>query len=819
MIGTTIGNYRVTASLGAGGMGEVYLAEDTRLERLAAIKILPPALAPDPERRQRFLKEAKAASALNHSNVCTIYEVGQTADDSPYLAMEYVEGRTLATLLQAGPLPISRGVEIALQIVDALGAAHEKRIVHRDIKPANVIVNERGQVKVLDFGLAKWLPQPGTVTEDMSTQIGNTQSGQVVGTPTHMSPEQALGRPIDHRTDLFSVGVVLYQLATGRLPFAASTYGELVNKVVNDPPEAMARFNYDLPAEFERMTLKCLQKSADRRYQSARDLLVDLENLRQSLQAPSARGAAGERAPPVAVGQSTARSQIDDAPTNISSTGEEIRTSDIFITCAQLDDQPLAPGREGWVSQFQRNLKVRLEQLFGERVKVASVPMPPGQVPSDSDCFEHLPQAKTMVSVVSPPFTKSEGCQKGVEEFWQGAEKSGNFWVASKPRLFKVVKTPVNDRDLPRRLDELFAQLMGFEFYERDAETGRLREFDETYGEDARARYYEKIYDLAYEIAQVLKYQRQVAAGETTTGAGRKIYLAETTSDLQSSRDRLQRELLEQGHCVLPDRPLPLNAGQLQSAIRSYLEQCDLAIHLIGQRYGLVPEDTDRSVAALQNQIAAEQSLVTGLHRLIWLPRGLQPVDDRQAAFVRQLIEDPVAHRGADVVQDTLENLKEILEERWRREQRSQEQPVRAQPGSTVPRVYLICDREDEEAVEPLEDHFYAQGIEVSLPEFTADEATVGEAHRQNLTDCDAVLIYFGRGSKSWVDIKLRDLLKALGYRNGRPIEQQAVYVAPPFDRRKGRFKTLSAEIITQSGETFQPAALDEFVKRIKTAS
>ncbi|MCY2967361.1 MAG: protein kinase [Planctomycetota bacterium] len=689
--------------------------------------------------------------------------------------------------------------------------------MHRDIKPANISVNARGQVKVLDFGLAKLLTKGVSVNSEMSTEVGQTGSGQVLGTPSHMSPEQALGQEIDHRTDLFSVGVILYQMATGRLPFVGTSYGELINKIVHDQPDAMARFNYDLAPEWERITLKCLQKSPTRRYQSARELLVDLRNLQHELaggtvpvQAASRQSAAGH------ADRSLVRSGLDENQAGEIPTAEEVKTSDLFISCAQLDDQPLSPGREGWVSQFQRNLKVRLEQLFGERVRVASLPMPPGQAPADENYFRDLPEAKTMVSVVSPPFTKSDGCQRGVVEFWKGAERSGNFWVESKPRLFKVVKTPVNDRDLPPTLDELFAQLMGFEFYERDPETGRLREFDEAFGDEARARYYERIYDLAYEIAQVLKYQRKVSLGETITGRGKRIFLAETTTDLQGTRDKLQRELLEQGHTVLPDRPLPLNAGQLQSAIRSYLDQCDLAIHMVGQRYGLVPEDTDRSVVALQNQLAAERSALVGMQRLIWMPRNLAPVDERQAAFVRQLISDPEAHRGADVIQDTLENLKEILEERWRRESQPKPVPARVAVGSAAPRVYLICDREDETAVEPLEDFFYDQGIEVSLPDFTADEAAVADVHRQNLEDCDAVLIYYGHGSKSWVDIKLRDLLKALGYRNGRPIEHQVVYLAPPFDRRKERFKTLSAEVVTQATEAFDPGILTEVVRRMK---
>jgi hypothetical protein len=443
--------------------------------------------------------------------------------------------------------------------------------------------------------------------------------------------------------------------------------------------------------------------------------------------------------------------------------------------------------------------------------------MPPGQVEVDEQLCEHLPHVKTMVSVVSPPFIKSEGCRRDVEQFWDRTQQSGSFWVESKPRLFKVIKTPVNDRDLPPHLEQLFAQLMAFEFYERDPESGRLREFDEAFGDEARQRYYEKIYDLAYEIAQVLRYQRSASQGGTIPRSGKKIFLAETTSDLQPARDRLQRELLEQGHTVLPDRPLPLNAGQLRTAIRAYLEQCNLAVHLVGQRYGLVPEDADLSVVALQNQIAAEQSAITGLERLIWMPKNLQMIDERQVAFVRQVVEDPDVHRGADVIEDTLENLKEILEQRFRpKVPVTSATPPAVHPGAAVPRVYLICDREDEVAIEPIEDFFYSQGIEVSLPDFDQGEAAISEIHRRNLEDCDAVLIYYGAGSKSWVDIKLRDLLKAMGYRDGRPIEHQAVYVAPPVDRRKERFKTLSAEVLVSTGENFDPALLAPFIQRMK---
>ena len=365
----------------------------------------------------------------------------------------------------------------------------------------------------------------------------------------------------------------------------------------------------------------------------------------------------------------------------------------------------------------------------------------------------------------------------------------------------------------------MFQQLIPFEFYERDQETGRLREFDEAFGESARQRYYEKIYDLSYEISQVLKlYGKENLADQVDGGpTPARIYLAETTSDLQAERDRLKRELLEQGHTVLPDRPLPLIAGRLETAVRAFLDQCDLAIHMVGDRYGLVPEDSELSVVAQQNRLAAEESANRELERIIWTPRGVQPRDERQSAFLRELLEAPSAHAGAEVIQDTLENLKEYLEEVWQR--RTSEDDSSAGAAATtndVPRIYLICDRRDESAVEKIEDFFYAQGIEVSLPEFEQDEATVSQIHWQQLEDCDAALVYYGAGSKSWVDIKLRDLIKATGYRGGRQIEVQGVYVAPPIDRRKERFKTLTTKVYRASGDVFEPETLNPFVTELQ---
>ena len=262
-------------------MGEVYLALDTKLDRKVALKILPADVAADPQRLRRFHQEARAASSLNHPHIAHIYEIGEH-EGQPFIAMEYVAGLPLNVKIGGRPLAVSEIVQLAMQIADALDEAHSKGITHRDIKPANIVITPRGQAKVLDFGLAKrTVPQGDDVAiqfGELSTQV-KTDPGTAVGTVSYMSPEQALGRTVDQRSDIFSFGIVLYEMATGRTPFTGTTTHEIIERITHAQPEAIARFNYGVPAELERIVRKCLEKDVARRYQTARDLLVDLQNL------------------------------------------------------------------------------------------------------------------------------------------------------------------------------------------------------------------------------------------------------------------------------------------------------------------------------------------------------------------------------------------------------------------------------------------------------------------------------------------------------------------------------------------------------------
>src|SRR4029078_2755733 len=282
MIGQTVSHYRILEKLGEGGMGAVYLAEDLHLARRVAIKFL---TSTDHHYRARFIREARAVSALSHPNIAKVHDYGETTTGQPFIVMEYVKGKSLSDLLDEG-LTLNRTVEIISAVAEALGEAHQQGIVHRDIKPSNVLVNERGQVKVVDFGLVKHLFEPPSSDVDLDAKTiysTQTRSDVIVGTPLYLSPEQATGKKVDGRSDLFALGALLYECLAGQSAFSGSSVLEIGAQIIHVTPQPPSHFNRNVPQELDRITMKALQKKVEERYQSAEELQEDLALVLPSL--------------------------------------------------------------------------------------------------------------------------------------------------------------------------------------------------------------------------------------------------------------------------------------------------------------------------------------------------------------------------------------------------------------------------------------------------------------------------------------------------------------------------------------------------------
>ncbi|HAB10729.1 MAG TPA: hypothetical protein DCE47_03450, partial [Planctomycetaceae bacterium] len=592
-----IQHYKVIRKLGAGAMGEVFLCEDSRLEREVAVKLLADELSQVAEHRDRFLTEAKAASALNHPNVCVIHEVGETDDNRLFIAMEVLSGSPLDELLASKRLEVDAAVELGVQLADALTAAHERGIVHRDLKPANIHVNERGHGKILDFGLAKRL----TATESESTEATlaqQTLAGQVLGTPNYMCPEQVLGQSADadHRSDIFSLGVVLYEMLAGHNPFAGNSLGDVFNKILNTDPGSVSQHNPDVTQALDRTVLRCLEKNPEDRFPDPAELVRALKDFQ--------RGAAGPSESSFQVDPAAMNNTVlgTNDQTGIMQIVDTIRQSSVAVVSATLDDHPMTPGQDGWVTQLIGHVQIRFQQLAGAPLTIANI----SAFPVDDDNREQLVSAlesvDALICIMSPAFVRAENCQRILEDFSRAAEATGGLSVDSLSRILKVVKTPVAVDEMPVDLRSSIGSLMACEFFEQDPSQSAVVEFDERFGPEAHQKYFQRVYDMAQQLWSVVKpLQQRSGKLQTSTiesESGQTIFLANSTSDLQPEVDKIRRELVGRGHNVVPNRVLATVGHELEPQVKSYLDASDLSIHLVGASYGLVPEGSEESIVA-----------------------------------------------------------------------------------------------------------------------------------------------------------------------------------------------------------------------------
>ena len=547
--------------------------------------------------------------------------------------------------------------------------------------------------------------------------------------------------------------------------------------------------------------------------------------------------------------------------------------NDVFISYAHIDDMALIEGQKGWITGFHRALEIRLGQLLGRPPRIWRDPKLQGNDVFADRLVDRLPGVAILVSVVSPRYLKSDWCLRELREFIKAAANTGGVRIGHKARVFKIVKTPV---PLDQQVPEL-QHMLGYEFFTADPVTGRPKELSQTGDAEIQRLYWAKLDDLAHDLTELIETLEASGLGAGAAAAPlpdpasmtiaptlpgtpqvsgssqsapvrsaeKAVYLAETTYDLREKRDAIRRELQTQGLVVLPSQPLPHVKDECEQAIRDALAASILSIHLVGKNYGLIPEGATQSTVVMQNELAIERAAAGDYSRLIWIPEKQECDDERQLKFIEHLQTDTRIQQGADILQTTFEEFKAALNRHLREEERREEEkreaerreaekraaeqraaekgsekdapeeaPSADEGDSKLVRIYVISDRRDETAPAALADYLYEQGFEVILPVFEGEEAQIRKDHEENLSVCDAVLFYYGEGNELWLRQKLREVQKSAAFGRKKPIVIKAIYVAPPDNPSKAKFRTREAMVIDQRAP-FDPAALTSFISQL----
>ena len=481
----------------------------------------------------------------------------------------------------------------------------------------------------------------------------------------------------------------------------------------------------------------------------------------------------------------------------------------LFISYSHIDNEPVPPEQEGWISRFHKSLEAMLSMRLGRRATIwRDIKLAGNDVFAD-EISAQFPSTAVLLAVLSPRYVDSDWCTREAAEFCRAAEASDSLVVGNKARVFKIIKTPVDSQD---PLPAVMRDTLGIAFYVLDDHQVPL-ELDPAYGADMLPKYNVKVATLAWEIAQLVKLLETTAANEPgSTAAGTAsavsaadaaparavVYLAEASYDLRDEREAMRAELRLRGHRVLPEVELPRDEAAYLNAVRSALAECAMAVHLVGARYGAVPDGpSGQSVVELQNTLAAEACRSGALERLIWVAADPAADDVMQQRFQTRLTREPAAQFGADLIATDLGGFKEALGAsltalEQRREAARTREAARSAPygaaahsdgGAARPRaplVYLLCDERDRSATIPLRRTLRARGVDVATPVFEGDAATLRTAHEAQLAHCDAVLVWYGAGDAAWKRTVDHDLRKARGLRPGAPLPAPWVVVAAP---------------------------------------
>jgi hypothetical protein len=487
---------------------------------------------------------------------------------------------------------------------------------------------------------------------------------------------------------------------------------------------------------------------------------------------------------------------------------------DAFISYAHLDNVELIEGRQGWVANLHRALEIRVAQLLGKETHIWWDPKLQGNDYFAVTLSDRLQRVVAFVAVVSPRYVKSEWGRKEIDEFCKAAEQQGGVRVRDKARIFKVLKTPVPLEQHPPELQSL----LGYEFFKVDPETGRVRELNEVFGPEAQKDFWLKLDDLSHDICcllEMLEVDPGPAKPPAPVDARGAVYLAVTTTDLKDQREAIKRDLEQHGNVVLPDRPLPLAATEVQAFVRDDLSRCRMSIHMVGNTYSLVPEGGVDSVIQTQNELAIERAAKGAFSRLVWIPPGLQVPDERQRQLIERLQNDPRNPTGTDLIERPLEDLRTAIDAWLKKGEKSAPEAAAVTPGPAgSAQLYLIYDQRDAGSIAPWADALF-KDFEIISPVFEGDEADVREYHEENLRSCDGVMIFYGAGNECWLRRKLREVQKSAGYGRTKSAPVVGICLIAPRTPDKERFRTHEAMVVPQ-WDGLLLAALEPFTTCLK---